>query len=64
MKLKISNMCLFENSFIHLDINDIQKGIFILGDLKKFNKNIKRCLELKNCFLPIIYNLITFYFKN
>lgn len=57
--IKAKNICLFENSSIHLDINDIKKGIFILYDMKIFIKNIKMCLKSGNILVPIILNLIT-----
>ena len=57
--IKAKNICLFENSSIHLDISDIKKGIRVLYDLKIFIKNIKMCLKTKNILVPVILNLIT-----
>ena len=57
--IKAKDICLFENSSIHLDINDIKKGIFILYDIKIFIKNIKMCLKSGNILVPVILNLIT-----
>lgn len=56
IKLKL---CLFDNSFLNLDIDDLNKGIFTLYDLNIFKKNINSCLKQKHNFIPIVFNLIS-----
>jgi len=56
IKLKL---CLFDNSFINLDIDDLGKGIFTIYDLKIFIKNINKCIKYKHNFIPVVFNLIS-----
>lgn len=53
------DVCLFTNGFLHLDIDDIDSGIFLLTDEKYFKIELNKCIRGSDKFVPIILNLIT-----
>mgnify|MGYP006084236995 FL=1 len=57
--LAFKKLCLFENPYIHLDVNDIKTGVFVLYDDSILIKNVKECMKSSNIFIPVIFNLIT-----